>query len=88
MATSLERCKLASPNSVRFQHFIRAGVRMESDSTYFARRAADERAAAANSRFEPARRAHLELAERYDDLHRALAADNERSAPSLNQARA
>ena len=40
-------------------------VRMESDRNYFMRRAAQERSAATHASGEPARKAHLELAERY-----------------------
>ena len=45
---------------------------MESDAVYFARRAAAERAAANRSDSPIARETHLELAERYEDLARAL----------------
>ncbi|MES2136888.1 MAG: hypothetical protein V4502_07510 [Pseudomonadota bacterium] len=38
----------------------------ESDHDYFRRRAGEERAAAARARDPAARRAHNELAERYD----------------------
>jgi len=38
---------------------------MESNRSYFMRRAAQERSAATNAAGEPARKAHLELAERY-----------------------
>lgn len=40
-------------------------VRMESNRTYFMRRAAQERSAATHASGETARKAHLELAERY-----------------------
>jgi hypothetical protein len=45
---------------------------MESDAVYFARRASAERAAASRSSCAIARQTHLELAERYEDLARAL----------------
>ena len=38
---------------------------MENDRSYFMRRAAQERSAATRASGEPARKAHLELAERY-----------------------
>jgi hypothetical protein len=48
------------------------GCRMESDVSYFRRRASDERSAAMQARLVQARQAHLELAERYEDLVRAI----------------
>lgn len=50
------------------------GWLMESDSAYFARRAANERVAAMKAAHPTARQAHLELAKRYDELARAIAA--------------
>jgi hypothetical protein len=47
------------------------GVSMEADKTYFARRAVEERAAAARSS-DNSGRAHLEMAFRYEDLARAI----------------
>lgn len=46
---------------------------MESDVTYFRRRALQERLAALKADNANARRAHSELAARYDDLARAIA---------------
>lgn len=40
-------------------------VRMESEQTYFKRRAAQEATAADEAHGESARKAHLEMAERY-----------------------
>ena len=57
---------------------------MESDRTYFMRRAAQERSAAVNADGK-ARRAHLELAERYQELtHNRTTAEeaSETEAPS------
>jgi hypothetical protein len=45
---------------------------MESDVSYFRRRASEERSAAMQARHAQARHAHLELAERYEDLVRAI----------------
>lgn len=45
---------------------------MENDVSYFSRRASEERAAALQSLDMKARRSHLEMAERYDDLIEAL----------------
>jgi hypothetical protein len=47
---------------------------MEDDSIYFARRAAQERVAAMKDAVPSARQAHLELADRYDDLARSIGA--------------
>jgi hypothetical protein len=41
---------------------------MESNALYFSRRAAEERIAAMKADNQNARRAHLELADRYGDL--------------------
>jgi hypothetical protein len=46
---------------------------MEGDATYFRRRARDERLAAMKALHPVARAAHLEMAERYDDLAAAIA---------------
>lgn len=45
---------------------------MESDTSYFRGRALEERSAAMQARHTEARQAHLELAERYEDLVRAI----------------
>ena len=47
---------------------------MDSDVSYFRRRAAEEKAAALNARTSQARQSHLEMAERYADLARAITA--------------
>ena len=41
---------------------------MEGDSTYFSRRASEERDAATNAAHSMAREAHLKMAERYDNF--------------------
>jgi hypothetical protein len=46
---------------------------MEGDATYFSRRARDERAAATSAAHPTARRAHLDMADRYDELSSAIA---------------
>jgi hypothetical protein len=46
---------------------------MESDKAYFRRRAAEECVLAAAAPHEAARKAHLELAARYEDLALAIA---------------
>lgn len=46
---------------------------MESDVIYFGRRASEERTAALHAPHPQARQSHLELAERYEDLVRAIA---------------
>lgn len=51
---------------------------MESDISYFRRRASDERSAAMQARQSDAREAHLELAQRYEDLVRAIAESEQR----------
>jgi hypothetical protein len=45
---------------------------MESDATYFRRRALEERLAAVKADNPNARQAHRELAARYDDLARGI----------------
>jgi hypothetical protein len=47
---------------------------MESDLAYFRRRASEERTAALEARHADAREAHAQLAARYEDLVRAIAA--------------
>jgi hypothetical protein len=46
---------------------------METDTEYFRRRASEERTAALQARDSRARGAHIELAERYEDLVRGIA---------------
>lgn len=50
---------------------------MESDLAYFRRRASEERTASLQARHPEARRAHIQLAERYEDLVRAMNATEE-----------
>jgi len=45
---------------------------LESDHVYFARRASEERTAAIRTQSYEARKTHIELAERYEDLVRAI----------------
>ncbi|MCH8616679.1 hypothetical protein LZ016_11285 [Sphingomonas sp. SM33] len=52
---------------------------MESDAVYFRRRASEENLAAIRADHPRARKAHLELAGRYDDLADAID-EQERSA--------
>ena len=47
---------------------------MEGDAAYFARRASDERTAAMKAAHPNARKSHLDMAERYDDLARSITA--------------
>lgn len=47
---------------------------MEGDTVYFRRRASEERTAAMYTRHPRARKAHIDMAERYEDLVRAIAA--------------
>lgn len=47
---------------------------MEVDTVYFERRASEERAAALHARHAKVREAHLQMAERYEDLARAIRA--------------
>lgn len=56
----------------------RVGGRMESDAAYFERRAREERAAALKALHPEARKAHIELAGRYDELAGAIARPNPR----------
>ena len=50
---------------------------MESDLAYFRRRASDERTAALEARQSEARRLHVEMAERYEDLVRGIVASHQ-----------
>jgi len=55
---------------------------MEGDSLYFSRRGSEERKAAATAADPRARQAHLELADRYDELAAAIGS-HERAGASL-----
>ena len=46
---------------------------MQSDAVYFSRRASEERAAAGEASCASAREAHLQMAERYEELVAAIA---------------
>ena len=50
---------------------------MESDATYFRRRATEEKAAALKALHPQARQNHLKMAEGYDDLASAIAGGHE-----------
>ena len=50
---------------------------MTSDLSYYRRRASEERTAALNSRDPRVRRAHVEMAERYEERVRAMTAHHE-----------
>jgi hypothetical protein len=50
---------------------------MEGDVNYFGRRARDERVAAMKAAHPQARQAHLELAERYDELAAAISSQQQ-----------
>ena len=50
---------------------------MSNDLSYFRKRASEERTAALNARDPRARKAHVEMAERYEDRVRAMAAHHE-----------
>ena len=51
----------------------RPSIRMQSDAVYFGNRAAEEFIAAVEAKRPEARRSHLELAARYQDLARHIA---------------
>jgi hypothetical protein len=53
---------------------------MESDQVYFTRRAAEERAAALRASQNTARQSHEQMADRYEELVRALAAEERRQS--------
>ena len=57
---------------------------MESDAAYFRRRASEERARALGFKAGPARKAHLEMAQRYDDLVEAMTARDYRLGLDLD----
>ena len=50
---------------------------MTSDLSYYRRRASEERTAALNARDPRVRRVHVELAERYEERVRGMAAHHE-----------
>ena len=50
---------------------------MTSDLSYYRRRASEERTAALNSRDLRVRRAHIEMAERYEERVRGMATHHE-----------
>ncbi len=47
---------------------------MDNDTSYFRRRASEERSAALQARDSQARQSHAEMADRYEDLVRAITA--------------
>lgn len=51
---------------------------MESDTQYFRRRASEERSTAIQARDARVRKAHLDMAERYEDLVRAIGSHEKR----------
>lgn len=51
---------------------------MPNDLSYFLKRASDERTAALHARDARARKAHLEMAERYEERVREITAKQER----------
>ena len=57
---------------------------MEADLVYFRRRASEERTAALQVRDGRARQAHVELAERYEDLVRGIANEERRPGQLFN----
>ena len=57
------------------------GSLLETDFAYFRQRASEERTAALAAREPRVRAAHVELAERYEDLVRAIAAQERQLGP-------
>lgn len=55
---------------------------MEGDAIYFGRRAREERVAALKSANANARRSHLDMANRYDELVSAI--ESHRMAPAVS----
>ena len=47
---------------------------MQGDAVYFRRRATEERAAAGIAAHPAARQAHIDMAERYEDMSKSIAA--------------
>lgn len=62
---------------------LQCGVRMQGDAIYFEQRANEERVAAMRAPHPSARQAHLEMAERYDDLASALSSREPLPPPEL-----
>ena len=58
---------------------------MESDVSYFTRRASDELRAALKALHPEARQRHLELAERYNDIANAISARQEHLGMPLDE---
>ena len=56
---------------------------MESDAAYFGRRANAERVAAMKAADPRARKAHLDMAERYDELAKAIASHERLLGPAV-----
>ena len=61
----------------------RGEAKMEGDRAYFIRRAAEERAAALSAIHPDARRSHIEMAERYDELALAIGVHEPTPEPFL-----
>ena len=59
---------------------------MEGNLSYYRKRASEERTAALQSRHPKARRAHLEMAQQYDERVRFLAAGEDHPAIRLVRA--
>jgi len=55
-----------------YPELSKLGGRMESDAAFFTRRAREERFAATKAEHPQARKAHLQMAARYNDLARAI----------------
>ena len=59
---------------------------MEGDVVYFSRRAKEERSAASNASHATARQAHLDMANRYEELAAAIGARAHRLGVDLTVA--
>ena len=59
---------------------------MEGDFAYFSRRAQEERVAAMKAPHPSARQAHIDMADRYDELARAIASHHHVQTATLTTA--
>ena len=73
-------CYCGKPAGAHREHALERETGMDRNSLYFSRRGSEERQAAATAADPRARQAHLELADRYDELASAMVS-SERATP-------
>lgn len=72
-------------SSLAFPELLSRGSTMDSDFDYFRRRAQEEREAAVKASHPAVRRAHVDMAGRYDELRDAIASHQRLLHPAKNQ---